>query len=161
MRKPKIIGLALEVGQDTLGLTREFLSLFPVPISYHKGRIQDARWGKGPISVYVDDAAKQTVPSYHVLRTFGPHWIPGATVVVLMDFDFWKKSGNPDHKVQAIFIRRFADHFEPFPLEDGESHDGAAFRYLRPIDFSLISTPRSRVFRTKVGAKLGHWVRRR
>ena len=134
-------GLKLEIGQDTLPLTKEFLAPFDVPIRFHKCDINEAGWNRDPISVYVDDAAKNSFTFDHVLRTFGPHWIPGVTIVVLMDFNYWKKSGSRDHKAQKKFVDCYVNHFERLPGGPMNGTTGEAFRYLKRVDFSQIPQP--------------------
>lgn len=146
--------IQLEVGQDTLPITKNFLAPFHVPIHYHKGQIANANWSHGLVSIYVDDAAKDPLTFDHVLRTFGPHWIPGVTIVVLMDFNFWRKSGKNLHKFQMKFINRFSKYFQQLPDELLNGHSGSAFRYVNPLDFSLLPNPRIWKFRTKARAAL-------
>lgn len=123
-------------GQDTLAVTKRFLDPFGVPIVYHKGDIGSATWNDGPISVYVDDAAKTEELFRHVLQTFGPSWIPGGTILVLMDYFFWRKRSSL-YKYQDNVISRYGDHFERIehPCFNGTS--GASFRYVKPMNFSV------------------------
>ena len=133
--------VALVAGQDTLPDTRRTLAPFDVPVVFHKGDITDADWDGGPISVYVDDASKKWQAFYHVLFTFGPHWIPGKTVVVLMDYNIWKSTGAEEHQVQKQFIEAHGDCFQPIDYVGQSSTKGrlptqpAAFLYTQPVDF--------------------------
>ena len=117
-------------GDDTLPLVDKFLQPFGVPISYHKGDILKATWNDGPISVYVDDAAKKPFLFNHMLKTFGPHWIPRKTILVLMDYSIWKKSALREHGWQMEFMESHQRHFEPV-----RRRGVAVFRYLRSLDF--------------------------
>lgn len=123
-------GLHLRVGEDILPYARRTLEPFDVPIEFHKGDLRESRWSSGPISVYVDDASKTPKLFFHALRTFGPSWVPGETVIVLMDYDIWQKTGDERHTCQKQFIERHAKSFEPVM-----QFDQAVFRYVRPIEF--------------------------
>jgi hypothetical protein len=126
-------GLRLSPGEDTLPFVMKKLRPFGARIIFTKGELEGFDWSGRPISVYVDDAAK--VPSwfYHVLRTFGPSWIPGDTVLVLMDFHHWKKTGQPDHRCQQNFIEAHPAHFSQ--IEDLRRRSNAAFLYRARLDF--------------------------
>ena len=134
-------GVVLSTGQDTLPHTRRTLEPFEVPVEFHQGDIMDARWEGGPISVYVDDASKKWRAFYHVLITFGPHWIPGKTVVVLMDYNIWKSTGADAHRCQKEFIEAHDGCFQPLDYVGQATAMGrlptqpAAFLYTQPVDF--------------------------
>lgn len=131
-------GLAgLEPGQDTLPWVIEALRPFGVPISFVKGDIADVRWDGTPISVYVDDAAKSSKKFYRMLKTFGPSWIPGVTLLVLMDYHYWQKTGVADHRCQTNFIENYREHFEP--VEGFRRGSNAAFTYVKRLEFEGLS----------------------
>jgi hypothetical protein len=144
VQKAAAFGLELREGQDTLPVVRRLLEPFEPNIVYHKGDFRDERWNALPISVYVDDAAKTPKMFYHVLRTFGPYWMPGTTTVVLMDYMYWKRLQETDPesaeklKVQMNFIDAHRDCFDP--VEDAGSAETSArfFRYVKKIDFDAL-----------------------
>ncbi len=133
---------ALQLGQDTLPLVRSILEPFGGNIAYHKGDILAARWPGAPIGLYVDDAAKTPTLFYHALQTFAPSWIPGETIVVLMDYRFWERQKNNRARrrlrVQQNFVERHPTSFE-------EIHDPsfagsiAAFRYIAPFPMGRVN----------------------
>jgi hypothetical protein len=125
------VGVTLADGQDTLPLAQEYLRPFGAPIHFHKGDIREATWNGEPISLHVDDAAKRAKLFFPMLRTFSPSWIPGQTVVVLLDITYWKRSQDAAHRCQHQFIEAHPDHFEK--IRD-VSLCGAAFLYKRPLD---------------------------
>jgi hypothetical protein len=129
--------LSLHVGQDTLPWVMHMLRPFGVPISFVKVDLRAATWDGGPISIYIDDAAKTPPKFLHVLKTFGPHWIPGVTLVVLMDFHFWRKTGSDKHKAQKRFIENYRDYFDPVDGFRVDTND--AFLYKRTIDFGSLT----------------------
>ena len=123
--------LQLADGEDLLPYTKRMLEPFAIPIEFHQGDIRTALWDGGPISIYVDDASKMSKLFYHSLGAFGPSWVPGQTVIFLMDFDIWKKTGKAEHQCQKEFIEDHQDSFERIP-----NTEVAVFRYSRPVDFT-------------------------
>jgi hypothetical protein len=123
-------GLHLQIGENILPHMRRMLQPFGVPIDFHQGDIRQASWDGTPISVYVDDAAKTPKLFFHALKTFAPSWIPGQTVVILMDYFIWQKTGNEDHKCQKDFIESHSHSFERIPHPTR-----AIFLYRAPVAF--------------------------
>jgi hypothetical protein len=132
----KKAGIILSEGYDTLPLVKEALRPFGVGIKFHKGDIADIRWKSGPISVYIDDASKKPVRFHHVLRTFGPSWVPNVTTIVLMDYHFWEKSGSEAHKCQKYFMEAHAEYFSM--IAGFRSGSNAAFKYCKQFDFERL-----------------------
>ena len=125
VRKAARQGVRLKLFQDTLPYVRRTLEQFEVPLELHQGDVMRARWDGGPISVYVDDCCKQLPLFCHSLATFGPAWIPGETIVLLMDFSM-------DHQTfQRRFIAAAGRCFEPIELLDEAASRTplAMFRY--------------------------------
>lgn len=133
--KASAAGLDIAVGQDTLPVVKDLLAPFDVPISYHQGWIQEQTWDGTPISVFVVDACKTSKPFFAALKTFGASWIPGTTVIFLMDYYYWRKSGKDDHRCQIELIEGNPANFsEPVRVRDV----GVMLRYLAPLDFSRL-----------------------
>jgi hypothetical protein len=126
-----------QVGEDTLPWVMNALRPFNVPIKFVKGDIAAVTWNGMPISVYVDDAAKSASRFFHMLRTFGNYWIPGTTVLVLMDYHYWKKTGSDDHKCQTYFIESHPENFAP--VEGFKRGSNAAFAYTKRLEFDKLS----------------------
>ena len=127
-------GLRLAVGEDTLPLVRETMATFGVPAEFHQGDVREAGWNGEPISVYVDDASKMPDLFIHALLTFGRSWIPGVTVIALMDYDIWQATGSAEHHCQKSFIESNADSFTRLPCR---GH--ALFRYTAPVDWRKVT----------------------
>jgi hypothetical protein len=138
VRKAKLEGVSLAVGQPTLPIVQETLEPFGVPITFTQGDLRNAKWSGPPISVYIDDATKTAEVFLPTLKEFGPHWIPGVTMLVLMDFHFWKKTGNDAFKAQKNFIDAHPDNFEHIADPFGSV---ALFRYVKALDFDTIRSP--------------------
>ena len=136
-------GVPLGKGDDMLPWVTGALAPFGGDIHLHKGFIGDETvWSGEKISLHVDDATKYPHTFYKTLKIFGPSWVPGETVVVLMDFWLFRKPHNA-HRVdymraQHDFVVARPEIFEPTDLEDGTC---AAFRYVREMDFSALAIP--------------------
>lgn len=140
VKKAAQVGVAIEEGADTLPFVKEALAPFGVQIQFHKGDLFNATWEDRPISVFVDDASKLPRLFHHALFTFGPHWIPGETVVVFMDFHIWKKTQSDNHRCQQRFVEANSECFEVIEYRGRKlTSTFAMFRYLAPIE-ALSST---------------------
>ncbi len=142
VRKASRGQIEMQVGTDTLPLVRDLLAPFGQAITFHKGDLLQAPWNAGPIGLYVDDAAKTPTLFYHVLETFAPHWVPGATVIVLLDYRYWEKMkswrGKRRLKVQQRVVEQHPQCFEEI-LSDVFAPEGmAAFRYTAPLPMAGI-----------------------
>jgi len=132
VRKAKRFGVRLRHGEDTSPRVVDLVS--PVhPLTIHRGDIAQATWCGKPIDLYVDDAAKQPDTFRHVMRTLGPSWVVGETIVILMDLHFWRRTGREAHRCQQRFIDRHNGAFRRIRDLD---QNGAMFRYVKPIRWS-------------------------
>jgi len=122
-------------GCDTLPLVIQALKPFGVEIYFHKGDIDYVRSINGPVGAFILDAAKGSRQFRNLIRTFGPWWIPGKTVVVLMDYYYYKKIGRADFACQARFVEAHSNHFKPLDLGTKGSSVAAAFLYTAEINF--------------------------
>jgi hypothetical protein len=126
-------GVGLTFGEDTLPRVQKTVS--DDRVFLHKGLIQDIKEFCGPkIGLFVDDVCKRKELFLHAMDLFSPWWIPGETVVLLMDFwYFTKKPNDPALKFQHDFMLEHAECFEPIQKRFfGLSC--AAFRYLGGLD---------------------------
>lgn len=131
--KAAAFSVAVEDGQDSLPLVKKYLSPIPVEITYHKCEITEQNWNGRKISVHVDDACKYEKQFVKALKIFSPHWIPGKTIVVLMDYYFylWRPK-DPALKFQSQFIQAHRECFEH--LADVRDYCVAIFRYLGGLE---------------------------
>lgn len=135
-------------GDDTLPWVKDALKSFQPLIEFHKGMLdENTEWTGKPISVYVDDATKYPYTFYLCLKKFGPYWIPGQTIVVLMDaLIYLKKKDLPakniaDLRVQHEFVLGRPDSFTP--IAGFSDTSVAAYRYEGGIDFGALPMPLS------------------
>lgn len=137
-------GVTFTEGQDSLPWVTQALEPFGPGITLHKGMLTSSVfWSGHPISLYVDDASKYPWTFYTCLKLFGPSWIPGQTVVVLMDYWLFKKAHNA-HRVDTMraqydFITAHPEVFQP--IAELTDNTCAAFRYRERLDFGAIPVP--------------------
>ncbi len=140
-------GITIKAGDDTLPLVKSMLSSYVDIVHFHQCDLSTATWEGGAISLYIDDAAKNPELFYHVLKTFGPYWIPGKTIIILMDYYYWKKeSGRKSviHRCQQDFIEQYDAHFElieDFKSKHDISFSNEAFIYKKQLDFGSLHMP--------------------
>jgi len=137
VEKARRRGIDIEADQDLTPLFVENVLPYYSYIEPHRGEAQKAKWIDEPIEIFILDAAKCDRPLRHVLREFGPSWIPGVTIVGLMDYWFYlHKKTVPTrcrYKAQRRFVTNCGNAFTP--LWDMEAEGPAIFRYEKPIDF--------------------------
>lgn len=121
-------GISLRPRQDTLPLVKNYLMAHN-NIQYHKTEIAAATWNGPKISVHVDDACKREQMFIKAIETFSPYWIPGGTIVVLMDY-YWgdRHPDEPDAQIQKRFIEANEENFQH--LCDWKGLSCSAFLYL-------------------------------
>ena len=133
------LGVPLEAGADTSHVVRQHLNGTSAPFELHKGDLMRSTWGGGAIGLWVDDAAKKKQIFAHLLKTFGPSFVPGETVLILMDFHYWKKHETSpnvdDYRAQADFMAAHPEAFEHLGDPDIRKTSTAVFRYHAALDF--------------------------
>lgn len=138
-------GVTLSEGQNTQPLVEDRVRPFGVDAHFQRGNLDMANWTHGPIGLYVDDAAKTEPLFLHVVHTFGPYWVPDETVLVLMDFGYWRSMTEPDkikkYKFQQDFVADHAASFEMIEREEDLPGSTAVFRYRKPLPFKRIPRP--------------------
>lgn len=141
-------GVEFNEGDDTLPWVREALKSYEPLVEYHKGMLDEqTMWNGEPISLYVDDATKYPYPFYLCLKKFGPSWIPGKTIVVLMDaLIYLKKKDLPakniaDLRIQHDFVTERPSSFTQ--VEGFQDTSVAAYRYEGGVDFDALKMPLS------------------
>lgn len=132
--KARAWGVEFRENQDTLPWVRDALAPLGVPIQFHQGDIEKVRWTEGDIGLFVLDAAKEGEPFLYTMQTFGPHMVPGKTVLYMMDFHYYKSKPDGKFTDQRDFFAENADSFEPieYQVNNGSC---AVFRYAKPLDF--------------------------
>lgn len=132
--KAERYGVKLQYRQDTEPLFRANVAPIYNNLITRRGRIETAEWGIMPIEFFILDAAKTNPAFIQVLRIFGPSWIPGVTIVGLLDYSYWQKFHGPMRELlrcQNDFVERYKAHFAP--MRDFEDSSPAFFRYVSAI----------------------------
>ena len=129
VKRALLDGVILKKNQDTLPVAKKNLSRFGISIVYHKRNILSARWKNKPISLYIDDVCKRTDKFQHAIKTFSPYWIPGKTIVVLMDY-YWhlRHPKEKDAQCQPEFMKKYSHCFQH--IKNWQGLCCAAFLYL-------------------------------
>ncbi len=134
IEKAQAQGWELVEGEDYLQLVIDALSVFNCRITYVKGSISSNRYTGGKIGLYIDDAAKQKKNFDYCIREFSPHFIPGETICIFMDYYLWQNTGDMNHKYQFNFMQEHKDNFQHLKDIDTSYQDkkeyGAVFKYL-------------------------------
>lgn len=127
-------GWDIKDGEDVLPRVEKALSVFPCKIKCVKGNITDIKYKGEKIGLYIDDAAKQRKNFDYIIRELLPHFIPGETIIILMDYYLWKNTHEENHKYQYYFMQEHRDNFEL--VTDGidstyqeQKEEGAIFLY--------------------------------
>lgn len=135
-------GIPLEAGADTLDVVKRHISTVSTKVNFHKCDLTQCEWNGDPVGLLVDDAAKQSKLFSALLTTFGPSFVPGETVLVLMDFHYWKKhetSPNVDeYRAQADFMAAHTHAFQHMGDPNIRKTSTAVFRYVAPLDFETV-----------------------
>ncbi|MGM0562394.1 MAG: hypothetical protein ACQETX_15160 [Pseudomonadota bacterium] len=134
VEKARKKGLTLDVGQDTLPWVKSALEPFEVPISFHKGRIENGQWPGGEIALFVADAAKRGHAFRHMMETFGPWFVPGRTVLFMMDLHYYEKAAETYPDDQHRFFKDNPDCFEVIEDKVGSS-SCSILRYTKRLNF--------------------------
>lgn len=135
-------GVPLQAGMDTIDVVKRHLRNVSAPVEFHKGDLFKCQWNGSTIGLWVDDAAKKRKLFAHLLMTFGPSFVPGETVLVLMDYHYWKKHRTSDYvddyRAQADFIEAHPESFEYLGDPDIRKTSTAIFRYVAFLDFQTV-----------------------
>lgn len=123
VRKASEQGQYIHIGQNLEPICRTNVGrVSTIPLICRRGAIQVARWWGQPIEIFVLDAAKSSPAFDRTLNTFGPSWIPGVTVVGLLDFYYARKIGREPNQERWI-----AEHADSFTLLRKFSNCSCAF----------------------------------
>jgi hypothetical protein len=154
-------GVSLTEGQDTLPVFLDYVDDIYPHIVPHKTDLLEATWTGQPISLFIDDASKDPRVFRSVMETFGPFFIPGETVIVLMDYQIHETTDSTVNKrlrrCQKDFIEGNSDSFER--IADLENSCGVAFRYTTPLDWGnpVLQTSFQRIYASSAAVRWLAW----
>lgn len=126
--KARAFGVELPEDADSLPWVKKALKPFGAKIVWHQGELIGAIYGGPPIALYVDDANKRPDAWRAAVLTFKPFFIPGVTVLFLMDFYFYERMGSA-YEAQPNYMRKHRAEFELLADHVGAT-SCAVFRYL-------------------------------
>ena len=126
-------GLSLSEGESLLPHTRQLLQPFRVDIKFRTAFL-DVLGEENPIALYVDDMRRSPTLFWRALEVFGPHWIPGETVLVFLNYDYDRNKSAERCTYQEHLVESNPESFEAM-------HDEGpgVFRYSAPLNFERIS----------------------
>lgn len=97
-------GVQLYARQNLVGLFLENIISVYDNVSVNKGEISETvlEYSAGPIEICILDAPKMNPVFMNVIKALSPYWIPGVTVLGLLDYHFYKwKSGRMAERLLA------------------------------------------------------------
>ena len=129
-------GWEIQKGDDMYKIAKDILKPFECNITVIKGVIQDMKYKREEIGLYIDDAVKQEERFIKTLKNFSPYFVPGETICIFMDYYLFEKTENKKHKFQYNFMQEHRDNFElledrvnsTYLPEEGKD-EGAVFLY--------------------------------
>jgi len=143
IRKAKEHGVDLLMDQNLLPLYLKNTVPIYQDINMIAGRIPETfrAYDGAPIEVCVFDAPKRNPTFRKSIQFVEPHFIPGVTVLGLMDFYFYLNRRNDQRKVDWMefmapvkFMDTYSDHFSE--LKDFKENGSCKFfRYEKPISW--------------------------
>lgn len=123
-RKALDQGVPLRMGESTLPLAIAALKDLP-NVTLHAGDIRQTRWNfngmgssmnaESPIHLFVDDACKHPETWAHALKTFQPSWVPGETIIALLDYD-WLTANRRYHQFEWTCATKLEALTNAFPF---------------------------------------------
>jgi hypothetical protein len=123
--KAGAFGVTLAARQNTLPTFKA--NTKGLRVTAYRGRIEQAAWCGEPIAMHIDDACKRREAFDASMATFAPSWVAGLTLVVLLDYHYWKRFLGYQRKAlqyQKTWVEARSKCFEKV------SHQPAVFRYL-------------------------------
>lgn len=101
VKKAARFGVTIREGQDLrpLAVANIERCCHNITLFTTKGRIEDFEYPAGiPIEIFVLDAAKRNPSFSRVIQKFSPWFIKGKTIIVLLDYYFFRSLPLDDHR---------------------------------------------------------------
>ena len=115
VEKAKLQGMKIKTGQNLLPIFLENVRPYYRDIRAFRGPITDQlRWNGEPIEICIFDAPKRNPTFAHAIRELSPCWIPGTTILGLLDIYFYREKGCKKREacmVQERFIKENKNSF--------------------------------------------------
>lgn len=144
-------GIEIEGPDDLVDIYKENIAPFGVDVHMHRGSIYKAEWDGSPISLYINDAGSMKRPTDHTFQLFSPSFIPGVTIVFMMDMFFFS-TNEEGFRYQKDFMNRNKSVFQ-FISHPPRSMCGI-YRYLGgEIDYDVPEDVSKRELQDLAGAE--------
>ncbi len=128
-------------GQDTSAIfLNNVMPIYP-RVKAFRSKIRAISWEGGLVELLHAHGLHTAGNLAHILRTFGPSFVPGLTLLVLSDYSYWKKPECPEekrqeHRAQASLMESLHGSFTM--IFESETTSAASFLYTSPPDFSRL-----------------------
>lgn len=117
VQKAKMQGINIEVGQNLFPIFLDNVSRHCKDINAFRGPITSTlKWGDKPIEICIFDAPKRNPTFSFVMEQVAPNFIPGVTILGLLDFYFYLRCDGrkrQECKIPVRFITENGDCFIP------------------------------------------------
>ena len=135
--KLKKYEIQAEVGQDLLPIFERNVRAVYNNIVAVKGRIENeiGRYSGDRIEICIFDAPKKNPVFSKAVEVLSPYWIPGVTILGLLDYNFYLKfkgGKRENFKAPVQFMEQYGDHFEQLK-SFWPNTSCVFFRYLKPL----------------------------
>ena len=112
VKKAKEQGVKIEVGQNLLPLFINNIVPIHPNIKASRGKISKVigNYPGEPIEICIFDAPKTNPTFMEAIRTLSPYWIPGVTVLGLLDYNHYKVMKGKKRKLNMAPIQ-FMKHY--------------------------------------------------
>jgi len=104
--------VVLYEGEHTRYMFKGFLEPFGVNIKINVGNIKIAKYKGGKIGLFIDDASKAKGSFDHAVKTFFKYFVSHETILFLMDYYYFEKTGSASHKYQFDWMQEHKNEFE-------------------------------------------------
>ena len=136
--KALLQGVKLQDGQNSMSLFLENTNKIQQDVIATRGRFSDtlSTYNGGPIEICIFDAPKQEPIFTHAIKAMCPYWIPGVTIVGLLDYYFYRRRLDHMHekfKAPVKFMERYGSSFEKI-IEWPEECSCVFFKYTKPLN---------------------------
>lgn len=125
-------GVSLALGQDTLPIYLENVKSEYKEVLAVKGNLSETvlSYNLGPIDICLFDAPKQEPVFTNCLRALLPYFVPGQTVLGLLDYKFYERHVGPKRerfRAPVTFMEKHGNHFSV--LKEWDNEAVVFFRY--------------------------------
>lgn len=137
IEKAKIQGLNLHVKQDLRPLFLENVETVYSKVITYQGRLPRTleHYSEHPIEICLFDAPKRDPVFSDCMNGLVPYFIPGITIVGLMDYYFYKSKDDVVRewvKAPVSYIKEYSENFEKIKEWRGEV-ECVFFKYIKKI----------------------------